>query len=93
MSVLGADEIWGMATPAPSPSATVEAEATMALVWQAIRSLSEIQQSIMALRWQAQLSWDDVAAAVGLSSMAVRQQHSRALVRLRAVLPAHLTDE
>lgn len=92
-SVLGAGEIWGMAAPAPSPSETVEGETTMALVWQAIRSLSEVQQSIMALRWQAQLSWDDVAAAVGLSSMAVRQQHSRALARLRALLPAHLTDE
>jgi len=92
-TTLGPEEVWGMASPTPSPESAVETEATIALVWQAIRSLSEVQQSVMALRWQAQLSWDEVASAVGMSAVAVRKQHSRALARLRELLPAHLTDE
>jgi RNA polymerase sigma factor (sigma-70 family) len=82
-----------MAAAAPSAATMVESQATVELVWNAIATLSEVQQSIMALRWQAQLPWDEIAPIVGLSTVAVRKQHSRALARLRTVLPAHLTDD
>jgi RNA polymerase sigma-70 factor (ECF subfamily) len=90
---LGADEVWGMAAPVLPPSVSVEVQETIDLVWQAIATLSEVQQTVMALRWQAQLSWEEIASVMGLSNVAVRKQHSRALAHLRVTLPAYLTQE
>jgi len=92
-AVLGADETWGMAAEIPTPDVALERDATIALVWNAIARLTDVQQSVMALRWQAQLPWDEIAAILGMSSVAVRKQHSRALAALRTILPAHLTDD
>jgi RNA polymerase sigma factor (sigma-70 family) len=92
-TMLGADETWGMASSPTSASAEVEDDETIALVWRSIGTLSDLQRSVMALRWQAQLSFDEIASVLGMSPPAVRMQHSRALARLRAILPAHLTDD
>jgi len=54
----------------------------------AVRRLSGDDRDIVALRYSAELSTDEIAAVLGLSPTAVRQRLTRARQRLRQMLEA-----
>lgn len=89
--ILGADEHWGMGASAESPDASVTGGDTRAMVWRAIAELPERQRTILSLRWQGELGWDDIAHALGSTNAAVQMQHSRAIKALRARLADFIT--
>ncbi|TDC52297.1 SigE family RNA polymerase sigma factor [Jiangella ureilytica] len=68
-----------------------------AVVVAALRALTARQRTVVVLRFFADLSEADAAAAMGCSVGTVKSQTARALARLRTVLPAiddtHLTPE
>ncbi|MBB5789189.1 SigE family RNA polymerase sigma factor [Jiangella mangrovi] len=68
-----------------------------AVIVAALRTLTARQRAVVVLRYFADLSEADTAAAMGCSVGTVKSQTARALARLRTVLPAlddtHLTPE
>ena len=59
-----------------------------AVVLSALRTLTARQRAVVVLRFFADLSEADTAAAMGCSVGTVKSQTSRALARLRTALPA-----
>ncbi len=55
-------------------------------LFRAVRGLSPLQRSVVALRFGGDLEWGDVAAALGISRPAAAAAGHRALVVLRAAL-------
>jgi RNA polymerase sigma-70 factor (ECF subfamily) len=55
-------------------------------LFRAVRELSPLQRSVVALRFGGDLEWGDVAAALGISRSAAAAAGHRALVVLRAAL-------
>ena len=55
-------------------------------LFQAVRELSPLQRSVVALCFGGDLEWGDVGAALGISRSAAAAAGHRALVALRAVL-------
>lgn len=52
----------------------------------AISSLSPLQREVITLRWEEQLSYDEIAAALSISVEAARQNGSRAQRAIRGLL-------
>lgn len=88
--ILADSEHWGMGVPTALPDAAVVDHDTRTALWRAIAELPERQREILALRWQSELGWDDIAHALGSTSAAVQMQHSRAIRALRVKLVDYL---
>lgn len=86
---IGLDGGSNAAAPAadtPTPSATVaEAERALA-VRRAMAKLPPDQQDVLNLRYESDLSFEDVAARLGRTPAAARQLWARAVARLEAEL-------
>jgi RNA polymerase sigma-70 factor (ECF subfamily) len=74
----------------PAPDANLETAERLRAVQVALNRLAEAERTLLTLRWQRQMPWDDIARVLGVSSMAVQQQHSRLLKRLRVAVDALL---
>lgn len=72
------------------PDAQLLASERYRVVQEALQELSEPQRTLLLLRWQRQMPWDEIARILGISSTAVQQQHSRLLKRLRVAVEAAL---
>jgi RNA polymerase sigma-70 factor (ECF subfamily) len=59
-------------------------------LWSAIATLPERTRLVLVLRWQQEMTFDEIAEVLGIAATAVRQTHSRALRHLRATLPEFL---
>jgi len=69
-----------------NPVEQVERQQALAEVREALTGLSEAQQKILALRFGAELSADEVAAILGKKAGAVREMQSAAVKKLRTIL-------
>jgi RNA polymerase sigma factor (sigma-70 family) len=70
---------------APEPNGADDLDLTGEL-WERVRELPETQRAVVALRHLADLPYDEVAAVLGASPVAVRQRHTKAMTTLRASL-------
>ena len=67
--------------------ATLELQEQMRAVWNAVAALPEARRRIVLLRWQRQMSFEEIAQILGTTSAAVQMQLSRAMKMLREMLP------
>jgi RNA polymerase sigma factor (sigma-70 family) len=58
----------------------------------ALRALPERQRECLVLRYYADLSEAEIAAAMGISPGAVKSHASRGMTALRSALEAHRAD-
>jgi RNA polymerase sigma-70 factor (ECF subfamily) len=84
------DELPGAGTVHPAPDAGMEAAERLHALHAALEVLAESQRTLLMLRWQRQMPWDEIARVLGVSSTAVQQQHTRLLKALRATVQAAL---
>jgi RNA polymerase sigma-70 factor (ECF subfamily) len=68
--------------PAPSPAARAEHRAELAAVLQALQRLPEVDRAALLMRAEQGMSYDEIAAALGLSLTAVKVKIHRARLRL-----------
>jgi RNA polymerase sigma factor, sigma-70 family len=64
---------------APDPADSTEADA----VWRAVDSLPERQRAAVYLRYQADMAFEQIGLAMGITPVAARSHVSTALARLR----------
>jgi RNA polymerase sigma-70 factor (ECF subfamily) len=57
------------------------------MLWGVIQTLPEHQRTVLLLRWRYGLEWREIAPIMGISEVAARKSHSRALQTLRKRLP------
>lgn len=76
----------GMSEDASAPDQFGE---VVSVVWRAIEHMPEPRRTILFLRWQHGYDWDTIAGIVGMSNVAARKQHSRALDALRQFIVQH----
>jgi RNA polymerase sigma-70 factor (ECF subfamily) len=81
------------AVPADGPRESLEAGELGAAVAQAIELLPESLRVPFWLRWHEELSFEEIAAELDRSEVAVRKRYSRALAELRRLLGRWLPDE
>ncbi len=72
----------------PSASDSIEAGSPWSDVQSALRKLSDRDQSIVAMRYFAQLPYEDIGAILQMTAGAVRTAATRALANLRKELGA-----
>lgn len=75
---------------APDPAAELESRERAAAIQQAIDALPARQREVLRLRWEAHLSYNEVAEALGISPKTVAVHLTRALAQLRQALPGLL---
>lgn len=83
-------ELPALGTAAEPPDTAVEQTDLRDRLWRAVAVLPERTRLILALRWQQEMTFDEIAEVLGLAPAAVRQAHSRALRHLRDTLPDFL---
>ncbi|MGW0803306.1 sigma-70 family RNA polymerase sigma factor [Nonomuraea sp. NPDC002799] len=71
----------------PHDAADLVQEALLKL-WSALAELPRKQRAVLVLRYYEQLADAEIASVLGVSRGTVRSQASRALDKLRSVLPA-----
>lgn len=81
------EETPGMGEPLAPIDTTLEASEQMAIVWRAVDTLPEARRTVVILRWQRQMSFEEIAEVMGTTSAAVQMQLSRAMKLLRELLP------
>ncbi|MFW6353284.1 MAG: RNA polymerase sigma factor [Verrucomicrobiota bacterium] len=74
---------------APDPARQTEAADTHAFLWEAVEALTPAQQEVMRLKFQAQLSYKEIAAVTGKTVNAVGVHLHTALSTLRTRLAQH----
>jgi RNA polymerase sigma factor (sigma-70 family) len=62
------------------------------LVWSAVDRLPERQRAVLYLRFRADLSFDAIGAAMGITASAARSHSTQALASLRRTLAAEGVD-
>jgi RNA polymerase sigma factor (sigma-70 family) len=76
----------GLGRISPRADVVVEEQERVRQLWAAVDQLSDVRRAVVRLRWNDQLSFDEIASILGTSSAAVQMQLSRALKQLRALL-------
>lgn len=66
-----------------APDQAIASSETETAVWAAVNALSQEARMVVALRWQEEMSWAEVAEVTGLSIDGARMKHARALKVLR----------
>jgi RNA polymerase sigma-70 factor (ECF subfamily) len=77
---------------APSPEDAVISAVEHQALFDAVRSLGERDREVVALRFFAELSEAETAAALGCAPGTAKSRLHRALVRLRQAMPAEAFD-
>ncbi len=75
---------------APDPDSELEARELAAAIQRAIDTLPRRQREVMQLRWQAQLSYEEIGRVLTISPKTVAIHLTRALQHLRDMLPGFL---
>jgi RNA polymerase sigma-70 factor, ECF subfamily len=75
-----------MADKAAQPDEVAASQDEFQRAWQAVHALPEIDQTVLLMRAEQELSYEDIAAATGLSATAVRVRVFRARAKLAAIL-------
>ena len=75
-----------------NPAEEVERQQSLAEMREALSGLSEAQQKVLALRFGAELSAEEVAAMLGKKAGAVREMQSAAVKKLRGLLRSPALD-
>lgn len=75
-----------LSSPPSAPDAEVSAESERAVVRDAVSRLSDSQQRVILLKWQDNLSGEEIAQVLGVSREAAWKQIQRAENSLRALL-------
>lgn len=75
-----------LSSPPSAPDAEVSAESERAVVRDAVSRLSDSQQRVILLKWQDDLSGEEIAQVLGISREAAWKQIQRAENSLRALL-------
>jgi RNA polymerase sigma-70 factor (ECF subfamily) len=88
--VPGADERVGVGTMPRDAAELAESHDIRAMLWNVVAAFPEGQRTVLTLRWRHALSWEEIAAVTGVSVVAVKRQHGRALAHLRERFPEHL---
>jgi len=83
-----ADDVPGMARASDGPHRALERDETRRLLDQAIAQLPEARRQVIALRWDQQLDYDDIAHVMQITPDAARAHVSRAYRVLRTLLRA-----
>jgi RNA polymerase sigma-70 factor (ECF subfamily) len=86
------DHVSDDVSQAPDPIATLEGEAVDARVRAAIAQLPPRGREILMLRWNDQLSYNEIAAVTGLAVKTVENHIARALKILRELLGPNSSD-
>jgi len=71
-----------MADPAPGPHELADGRAQLARVLAALQELPEVDRAAVLMRAQDGMSYDEIAAALGLSLVAVKVKEHRARLKL-----------
>ncbi len=82
----GLDETMLDKTPQPDEAAVYEDE--FQLTMKAVHALPEMDRTVLLLRAEQDLSYEDIAAATGLSAIAVRVRVFRARAKIAEILNA-----
>jgi RNA polymerase sigma-70 factor (ECF subfamily) len=75
-----------MADPAAPPDQAAANQDEFRRTLEAVHALPEIDRTVLLLRAEQDLSYDDIAAATGLSAAAARVKVFRARAKLGALL-------
>lgn len=86
------DEYPGIAAQQVAPDEAVESSERRDILWSVIETLPERTRAILTMRWQHQMSWQQIAQALEVTEAAVKMAHTRALKLLRDKLPQHFAD-
>lgn len=78
---------------APSPEAAAVAHERNEALLEALESLSEADRLVVTYRYLLELSEADTAAALGIPRGTTKSRLSRALAKLRAVMPAEVSRD
>ena len=81
------DDVPGMGKVVGPIDVTLELREQMTAIWNAVAALPEARRRVVILRWQRQMSFDEIAQILGTTSAAVQMQLSRAMKMLREMLP------
>lgn len=73
--------------PVPGPDETLDAAARGRRVREALASLKPTEREVLVLRYESGLGFREVAQACGIDEATARKRASRALDRLRKLLP------
>jgi RNA polymerase sigma-70 factor (ECF subfamily) len=84
------DEIPGSASPPPPIDTKLATEERREVIRRALDALPPARRRAMILRWQDQMSFEEIAEVMGTTANAVQLQISRALKQLRQLLPTIL---
>lgn len=76
----------GMPDPAASPDETAEHQDEFRRILAAVQKLPEIDRTVLLMRAEQELSYEDIAATTGLSVTAAKVRVFRARARLAALL-------
>ncbi|HXC24710.1 MAG TPA: sigma-70 family RNA polymerase sigma factor [Gemmatimonadaceae bacterium] len=88
--VFDRDALPAMGEPPERPDTAVANADLRDRLWSAIATFPERTRLILVLRWQQEMTFDEIAEVLGVAAAAVRQTHSRALRHLRSTLPDFL---
>ncbi len=77
-----------MSAAMPSPVDVAQSQEELALVRQAVRNLRREEQEVFLLRQNGQLSYQEIAQAIGIPLNTVKTRMRLALTKLRAALVA-----
>lgn len=77
-------ELW-VTHPDPDVQSVMERDEELRTVWSALHGLGESDREIILLRDYEELSTDEICRMLDIKPDAVRQRHSRAVVRLGAL--------
>ncbi len=69
-----------------SPERQVIVEERMVEIYKAIDNLGELQRSVITLRWEEQMSYEEIAKVLSISLQAAKQNGSRAHRAIRQAL-------
>jgi len=73
-------------SPNPNPADEVEMADEMERIRRAVRELREEEQEVFLLRQNAELTYDEIAEAMGIPAGTVKTRMRLALIKLRQVL-------
>jgi RNA polymerase sigma-70 factor (ECF subfamily) len=92
-SIVSEPQPYGMGQEPPAPDSQAIANDIQAIFRQLLHRLSPIQREIITLRWEHEMSYEQIAAALQITPTAARQHGSRAQRIIRPLMERFLKGE